>query len=815
MNRELGFGGLLLLAMAALVGCDQSGDQGQLNENKRPLVYISSAPRHGEPNTNYRVQFYWNGFDPDGEVDRFQYLITDDEVTGSLIIDEGVYDVLADLGYSWTNISVHDSVFVVSADSIPAANDPDDQIYFYGDKFLFRAQHTFFIRAVDDRGAFSLEPKYRTFTATTIAPEVRITHPGDIGNAGGYDDLPPDVFFRWAGNDSVGDGTVLLAADSTRFALLNRGQLGLDQQSNGRMIDFPDSVWSRWRHWESVDSLNSNIGGDRALVTGLTPFNQYLMFIQAKDEAGAITSHFSDRNNMRKFRVVSSLKPRIVFSERSLGTRVSDHDQNFSFTIAEGQPIVLTWRGSASAYGSEVTGYRYGWDILDTANDDEWSSWSRSNLGTQNSFGSGNHTLFLEARDYSGNKTRLRFDFFVVPFSMEKELLFIDDYSNSSSNVPSASWPYGPQNTWGTYFHLSAEMNVWWADVLDPYAGYFSDRDFFEVTPIADKPPFERVANYKRLVWEVKERSAGDSGIGKVAMFIDSYIPTAQIPFDFLSAFMDRGGQVLLCGSRPVFATLPPLSLMGIDGYVRRSPFSFLRHLGYSEGDPAESAAAIRRYLYWNKFGIDTVTKPVDQTPRAGMSGAGNDLATFSTFWGLTAVRYAGGELAEFPNTQDPIPTRINFAPRVYEWFDAAGGFYTNQQSQNWYPDPRDPNAVHKEFGLNEVEIYNWDWAANRLSTTSRPSLYRPLLYYVPADSTTRWGTAPAHEHIQWTGNHVRYAEDRYWLGRTTNHMVGLVSMVNPSKPSVLIGMTPFFLEKEAGYNLIDHIMTDIFKMTK
>ena len=808
---------LIPLALALLFGvaCDQS-IEGQLNEHQRPRVFISSAPPDGDLNTNYKVQFYWNGYDPDGRISHFQYLITDDEVTGSLLIDDGIYDALADLGYEWATISVHDSVFIVSADSIPNTSNPADSIYLYGDRFLFRAQHTFFIRAVDERSAFSRIPEHRTFTATTIAPEVRIIHPADIGGGGGFDDLPPDIFFRWSGNDSVGDGTVLQQADSTRFALLNRGELGISLETNGRMLNFPDSVWSIWRHWEQEDSLNENIGGSKTLVTGLTPFNEYMMFVQAKDEAGAITSHFRDGSNLRKFRVISSLQPSLVVRERAIGTRVSDHNQDFSFTIAEGQPLQLTWRGSAEVYGSEVTGYRYGWDILDTANDDEWSNWSQSNLSTENSFASGTHTLHLEARDFSGNKTRLRFDFFVIPFSMEQELLFIDDYDNRSSNNPGASWPDGlAQNSWGTYFHTSGQMRTWWDTVLDPYVGYFSDRDFFEVTPTADKPPIERVANYKRLIWEVKPGDNG-SGIGRVSMFIDTYVDGAQIPFDFLSAYMDRGGQVLLCGSRPVFATIPPITLMGTVGYTRRGPFSFLRHLGYSEGAPEESAAAIRRYLFWDKFGLDTVSKPVDQQPRAGISGTGPDFSTFSTFWGMTGARYAGLELTDFPNTQPALPDTIRFKPRVYEWFHAAGGFYTNQQSANWYPDPADPNAQHFEYGLAEVEIYNWNWAAVKLETQSRPNLYRPLLYYVPADSTTRWGAAPAAEHIQWTINHDRYSETRYSLASSNRkHIVGIVSMVDPASPSVLLGFSPYFLEDGAGYNLIDHIMIDILNMTK
>ena len=816
---------LLILAALFGTGCD-SGIGGTELPNQRPEIYLSSGPLEGEPNTNYKVHFYWNGYDPDGRVDHFQYMITDDEVTGSLIIDEGIYHTLDELGYQWFDIDVHDSIFVVSADSIPCADCPEDSIYIYGEteddwRFLFRAQHTFFIRAVDEDGAYSSIPKHRTFTATTIAPEVRINHPSDTGIAGGYDNLPPDIFFRWAGNDSVGDGTII-EPDSTRFTLINRGDLGLDIQSSGRLLEFPDSVWSIWRHWEEVDSLNENVGGTRTLITGLTPLQQYIFLVQAKDEAGAISSHFEDGVNMRKINVISSIQPLLLVRERALGVRVSDHDHTFNFTIAEDQPLELNWQGSAEHYGSEITGYRYGWDILDTDNDEEWTSWSLSNTSTEASFVSGTHNFYVECRDYSGTATRIIYDFFVVPFTMEEELLFIDDYSNEASDNPNEAWPLGEPYYWITFPHDNEWQQAWWNTILDDYPAYVEERDFFRITITDDIPPFELVANYKRLIWEVKEETDGESALARVSKFVDSYV-VSTVAYDYLSAFMDRGGQLLLCGVAPVHAMLPMSYQMGIEGYERKQPMAFLRHLGYSQGSPEESRAAVERFLPWKQFGVDATVKPVDQVPKDLGTITGLAFPTRRTFWGMTHMGYTGEELAHFPNTQEELGDTLLFRSgeslNVYDWFEDAG--YVFNDPDLW-EDPecegQIPEDCHHEFGLSQVEVYNWDWFGQVFDPplNYRTDQFIPLLTYVPADNTTRWGTEPAETHIALVAQVLNHYEElKYTTGGQGEHTIALVGMHYPDTPSVLLGFPPFFIDPPTAQLLLDHILIDIFGMQK
>ncbi|MCB9512734.1 MAG: hypothetical protein H6694_00210 [Candidatus Latescibacteria bacterium] len=815
---------ILLLLSAVIwgaVGCETPGTTEYAN--RAPEVYLSSGPANNAPNVNYKVHFYWNGYDPDGRVDHFEYLVTNDEVTGSLLIDENIYDTIAaldqsfpEVDYSWNSIEVHDTILSVSADSIPVQDVPEDSIYFYGsDRFLFRAHHTFFIRAVDEDGAHSTIPAHRTFTATTIAPTVEINHPANVGAPGGYDNMPQDIFFQWSGRDSVGNGTII-DPDSTRFALLQKGDYGIDTQSGGRLLDLPSSIWSKWRQWDEVDSLDTNLGGRRALVTGLTPSSAgegqglYLFLVQSKDEAGAITSHYQDGTNLRKIRVLASLQPTVTVEEPVLGQRVSRTNQTYDFTIAEDQPLNLKWSASAAEYGSEITGYRFGWDILDTTNDSEWSSWSLANTSSQTSFVSGTHVFYLEARDYSGTTTRVVFRLFVVPFTMERELLLIDDYSNVATEI---GW--GTSNNplyWGTFAHNNAQQKAFWDHILTEYPAYDPIVDFFRVSTINNKPPFEVVASYKRLIWEVKEQGATESGLGRVARFVDAY-RGGSVPFDYLSAFMGRGGEVLLCGSAPVVAMLPGTGDMGTEGYERKTPMAFLKHLGYSGGTASESVAAVQRFLPYRYFGLDAVVRGSDPAPRT-FTWTGQDWTTTRTFWGLYGAGYPGNELDVYPNTVGWAPAdTLRFRPEVYQWFTEAGPHYNDPEDFDCL-DGSDPDP----FGLANVEIYNWDYFRSKFDPplNYRTNQYIPLLTYEPADSTTRWGSSPVHQHCWLTAAGEYFDELKYSQPAGKHkHAIAVVAQRNPEAPSVLLGFTPYYLAQDEAQGLVDHILIDMFGMVK
>ena len=97
------------------------------------------------------------------------------------------------------------------------------------------------------------------------------------------------------------------------------------------------------------------------------------------DEAGAVTGIFNESTNFRKFVVSESAVPTLYVTEDFIGTYLFE-GRNFrpvSKDLPPGVPLNFRWRASAYDYGGEIVGYRYGWDIADVNNDDDWPvQWS-------------------------------------------------------------------------------------------------------------------------------------------------------------------------------------------------------------------------------------------------------------------------------------------------------------------------------------------------------------------------------------------------------------------------------------------------------
>ncbi len=467
--------------------------------NQRPEAVLSGGPADGDPDVFYRVHFNWFGHDPDGRVVRFEWLLTNDEVTGPLIIDADIYARLSALGYTWTSTTAFQAQLVVSADQFPDLGAPADSIYWEPDPLRFHAQHSFFLRAFDDDGAVSALPAHRSFTATTLAPEVQITHPADLGLPGGDETVATVLRFRWTGWDSLQDGSVI-EPDSSRFALFRRADLPLDEES-GLLLTLPDSAWSPWRGWRDQDA-DGEAGGRQVLLRDLESIagggsaGFYQFFVQAKDEAGAVTSHFQDGVNLRRLRVVTSLAPQLRLLGTVCGLRVFQHSATLDLEAPAAVPVSFSWSGSAEDYGSEIAAYRFGWDILDPENDEEWSDWSLTATSTQADYPGGEHRLRVACRDLSGNITAVELVLQFTPITLERDLLVIDDYDNLAGEDPYQGWPLGDPATWGNYSLTNAEMETWWNALLADYGGYEPGIDHLRLTVAQPAPDLAQLGSY-------------------------------------------------------------------------------------------------------------------------------------------------------------------------------------------------------------------------------------------------------------------------------------------------------------------------------
>ncbi|HSG29177.1 MAG TPA: hypothetical protein VLA34_11910, partial [Candidatus Krumholzibacterium sp.] len=155
--------GLVLLA----AGCSEmSPYTGELSTNQPPVIELTNGPLEGD-SVQYYVHFYWIGDDPDGTVDHYEICLIDGAPIGFNPADTAGAD-------KWTSIVGTDTLIMTTADEYDNTVTINSALYAIYDKI-----HTFFIRAIDDRGCPS-ETLYRSFNAWTIAPHAFIIEPENV-----------------------------------------------------------------------------------------------------------------------------------------------------------------------------------------------------------------------------------------------------------------------------------------------------------------------------------------------------------------------------------------------------------------------------------------------------------------------------------------------------------------------------------------------------------------------------------------------------------------------------------------------------------
>jgi len=268
---------LVLVTALALVSCSDSGAP---LPNERPTVWIVSGPQDGGT-THYRPTIYWDGFDPDGEISYFEYILTD-HVNG---IDPGV------AGSTWKRINTYSREFFVSADIVtnPGAFDPTVL-----DTLETSRGHTFYVRAIDNVGTRSARAAKRTFISKNLSPVVDLLTPVAAGSDSVV--VPPIMTFQWNGtdfiqsvaevDDPVASRWILLGVDTTGGTY----DLALDYIRNN-----PDAP--EWTDWKDYTLVRYYINPD-SLAAG-----PHVFAVQVRDEAGAISESIDLNRNARKLMV--------------------------------------------------------------------------------------------------------------------------------------------------------------------------------------------------------------------------------------------------------------------------------------------------------------------------------------------------------------------------------------------------------------------------------------------------------------------------------------------------------------------------------
>ncbi|UCE01519.1 MAG: hypothetical protein JSW67_09515 [Candidatus Latescibacterota bacterium] len=613
----------LLATTVTLVGCgDNELGVDKRRPNAPPETVLASGPPDSTDGTVYKVQLFWSGSDRDGTIDHFDFIMVDhppirNHIDGDPNDDDPTRVVVTVPELTdprWVGTAATDSTFITLADTLRREPRPgDEELPDDVRETPYERWHTFFVRAVDNEGVPDPTPDYRSFNSANIAPLVNLTEPIQ---AGVEFTGPPVIVFNWDGVDEVGDGTFKDPVAARHVMITS----AIDISRDPKYTSFPDSLyslptsyqWTSWRRWDLIDG-----SGKRAVVTNLKQVGEpppgsgfYVFAVQAMDEAGAITPVFDwttpGKNNCSLVRVSGAVGPLLTVQEEFLGTQTFvGGSRPVQLDIAAGQPLNFTWSADATRYGGEIVAFRYGWNIRNPENDQEWDqNWSASaRRAPTRTFASGAHRFRVEVRDNAETITSAEYELTVHTVTRTRDLLWVDDSKFQTTG--------------------EAQQDDRWTKILGEIAaenGFQFDpvRDVFDVQQNRrEPPPIQTVFDYKAVVWCNRSGDDRTSALRNLTQFFDPFAErnqNAAKSFNYVNIYLANKGALWISGFRPARQMWPderereresdPVNVTNWDDPIEPHPFidsvgttSLLFKMGVEMFDVGASLEIDRRAL--------------------------------------------------------------------------------------------------------------------------------------------------------------------------------------------------------------------------
>jgi hypothetical protein len=296
-----------------------------------------------------------------------------------------------------------------------------------------------------------------------------------------------------------------------------------------------DTLWSAWIAADAPgDSAFSTLIGDDEQL----PLQRLCWFaVQARDRKGNVTRLFDTRTNIRSFIRGTSPGPILYVAEpvlaafQFLGTSLNPETRR----LPPGIPLRFRWKALADRNWSEVTGYRFGWDLPDLPS---WDATFEPDLleAPETSFSAGVHTLVVEARDLTGAISRGRITVEIVPWAMDRALLWIDDYYATEAAVPDWSAP------------RESDHDAFWTGLCSKAPGFDPARDIFDTHARGRAPTVDELGRYRHIVWTYSPSSANQWS--SVMRFVpESLIGSIRYGSpNLVSIFLQAGGAAWTLG---------------------------------------------------------------------------------------------------------------------------------------------------------------------------------------------------------------------------------------------------------------------------
>jgi hypothetical protein len=394
-------------------------------------------------------------------------------------------------------------------------------------------------------------------------------------------EVPAITTYRWHAKDYVADSSLSQDPDSVQWALTRVP----DGKTFETTIDYlrtpaAEKEWYPWVWYKAPQDSG------KFWTTPVIDRGNYVFAMRAKDEAGAITPVLDEIRNVRRVHVGPRTSgPLMTVTNDYIGV-IRTTSCSTPTTILDspaGVPLEFKIRADASSYGGTIAGYRYGWDIPDLNDPEQWEIDITPFLNVASvpgrAFFFGTHTLTMEVVDNSGYCTRVEVKVNIVPFTLERNLLIVDD--DDSDETATAGWNNGGSAP------NDQEHDAFWADMASEVAGFDPQIDMIDTKP--GFIPLATLAQYKSIVWTVygaKDRTNPSQKQPLLYSYI-AYrsknpaqgISAGKVLPNVLALAMAAGGHVMVCGRQPVQLVVNRVATAGV-----RYPLIFLYEMDGKQG---------------------------------------------------------------------------------------------------------------------------------------------------------------------------------------------------------------------------------------
>lgn len=736
-------GGLMAAGLLAAAGCGDKGTQ-VASTNQPPVVRLTEAPVDTSGTYYYAVRMNWVGNDPDGRVTHFLFATDPPDNDSSKAV--------------WQRTARSDTTILFN--STQAFQGPGG--------WTGEDPHTFFIKAVDDRGAESVIAK-RAFFSFTNAPSARVVSPAPKPLDRVF--VTPAVRIAWDGEDV--DGVFNKRPVRWKYTLISQeSPLPLSVA-----LASPDSVrkyyaprnWAGWDSAEVVANIASPAETTFVQYTNLIPDKEYMFVVIGFDEAGAYSPVFSRDQNMLYFRVTfaGSNSPRITlfndffFYEYNTGSYDPNNAANqVKLEVPANETVTFNWFATANV-GSAIRSYRWmldgdPFDQRPREDQDQYDRWSTPSLNATSATigpfpGSPDpHFFYVEATDINNLKSLGTIQFTAVAPSFEKALGVVKDTRLvADQRLTGSLCTAPPRGQWPTQAELDtflfARGGFPWkcyptGTISRP--GLFAGFDFESLGTRNGKRDqtvaLSRLGRYQNLIWITDTRGAFNTGDGtSVSPSSALRFMTGRNRYNTLAVYFRQGGRVWLTGGGGAAA-----SIMEYD------------NIGNNSLPPAPSTTFSNRIV------------PPELTPGRMMY----DLGKWQSEFKVTTARV---NIARYLGRNDPVFQGIDpfystsSMPTAFNYHSLAAGdtfppgrtvingdfFYTSaaleyMSQDNLFFEDLDPGI--NEFLVSGIDTIYYATGTSLVPTADNPHNVCMTVY--PARELVYQGIHPKHASFVVTG---------------------------------------------------------------